>query len=257
MHPNETTRTYEAGLQAFVRTHYFYGQLLDVHHFEQEQSYFNQKRWLLNRLVLGYGVVCGLDVQPGEDGKSVVVLPGVAIDRAGREIVVPTRAQPVPLPPSPGQETTGSAEPAPCDDGAWAHVCLCFHECESDPAPVLVGECGEVEHCVPGAVRERYRVIVREGKAKPAECPCCGSDVVSGGRINHQALAIRVTRRCRPVPADPCILLANVRLPRGQASVSPNDINITVRPVVYTNHLLYELVSGMTNATEDGNGGTY
>src|SRR5512134_2980467 len=80
-----------------TRNNYFYGKLLDVHHFELETSYFNQKRWLLNRLVSGFGVVCGLDVQPGP-GDTIVVTPGVALDKWGREIVVPRATRPIPFP---------------------------------------------------------------------------------------------------------------------------------------------------------------
>ena len=40
-----------------ARNNYFYGKLLDVRHFTLEQSYFNAKRWLMNRLTLGSGVV--------------------------------------------------------------------------------------------------------------------------------------------------------------------------------------------------------
>ena len=71
-----------------VRNRYFYGKLLDVFHFEMEQNYFNEKRWLLNRLISGYGVVCGLNVTLGPDGQSVVVSPGTALDKCGREIIV-------------------------------------------------------------------------------------------------------------------------------------------------------------------------
>ena len=42
------------------RNNYFYGKLLDEFHLEMEQSYFNRHRWLLNRLSLGSGVLCGL-----------------------------------------------------------------------------------------------------------------------------------------------------------------------------------------------------
>ena len=45
-----------------VRNRYFYGKLLDVFHFDLEQTYLNTKRWTLNRLITGYGVVYGLNV---------------------------------------------------------------------------------------------------------------------------------------------------------------------------------------------------
>src|SRR5258705_5142121 len=86
------------GVQTFVRNRYFYGKLLDVYHFELEQDYSNGKRWLLNRLISGYGVVCGLDVQPADKVRGVKVTSGIAIDRAGREIVVPRTSVPIEVP---------------------------------------------------------------------------------------------------------------------------------------------------------------
>src|SRR5688500_4793888 len=102
-HHNQQRRDLKtpADLRVPVRNRYFYGKLLDVMHLEMEQTYFNSKRALINRLVIGPGVVCGLDVELSDDGKSVVVLPGVAIDRCGREIVVTKPSQPVELPPLP------------------------------------------------------------------------------------------------------------------------------------------------------------
>lgn len=71
----------------FERNRYFYGKLLGVDDFEAEQRYINDKRRLINRFLHGCGVVCGLNVVPvGDDAVSVE--PGMALDFAGREIIV-------------------------------------------------------------------------------------------------------------------------------------------------------------------------
>src|SRR5436305_1006460 len=72
------------------RNNFFYGKIMAVRQFSRETTYLNAKRWLLNRLVLGTGIVCGLkvEVDPKNAGM-VLVHPGVAIDGLGREIVVP------------------------------------------------------------------------------------------------------------------------------------------------------------------------
>src|SRR3712207_9526036 len=78
------------------RNRYFYGKLMTVRDFLREQEYFNSKRWLINRLLFGSGVVCGLEVSavPGEGKKTVVeVERGVAFDPYGREITVSERGQ--------------------------------------------------------------------------------------------------------------------------------------------------------------------
>ena len=46
----------------YERNNYFYQKSFTVRDMFAEQSYFNQKRYLINRMVLGWGVVCGLDV---------------------------------------------------------------------------------------------------------------------------------------------------------------------------------------------------
>lgn len=71
----------------FERNRYFYGKLLSVEDFETEQKYFNDKRRTINRFLFGSGVVCGLNVVEVDD-ESISVEPGLALDFAGREIVI-------------------------------------------------------------------------------------------------------------------------------------------------------------------------
>lgn len=71
----------------FERNRYFYGKLLSVEDFETEQKYFNDKRRTVNRFLFGSGVVCGLGVVEVDD-ESISVERGLALDFAGREIVL-------------------------------------------------------------------------------------------------------------------------------------------------------------------------
>lgn len=247
-----------ADLKTPVRNRYFYGKLLDVFHFELEQTYSNSKRWLLNRLVTGPGVVCGLDVTPTPDNKGVIVLPGLAIDRCGREIIVAEPSRPVELPPMPPyQADTAKPENQAryqgrperhvyCED-EYAHVVLCYHECESDPVPALGGDCETVTLCAAGSIREQYRVEVREGYAP--ERASSFPDVITGRRINYSAIVEYVTRACRPLPDDCCIPLANVRLRDSGHGWEP-EIDINCRPIVYNNRLLYDLLVSLVKHEE-------
>ena len=72
----------------FERNRYFYGKLLTVRDFEKEQTYHNGKRAMLNRLVTGPGVVCGLGVT-ASDESTLMIESGMALDYQGREIVLP------------------------------------------------------------------------------------------------------------------------------------------------------------------------
>jgi hypothetical protein len=243
-----------ADLKTPVRNRYFYGKLLDVFHFELEQEYFNSKRWLLNRLVTGPGVVCGLDVVLTDDNRKVIVMPGLAIDRCGREIIVPKPSAPQELPELPPyapsyqqSESRYQSKAGTYCEIEYAHVALCYHECESDPTPIQTGDCETMEVCAAGSVREQYKLEVREGHApeRPRNFP----DVISGGRINYSAIAEIVTRSCRALPDDCCIPLANVELLDNGEEWEP-EIDITVRPIVYTNRLLYELLVSLVKEEE-------
>src|SRR5262249_34317296 len=46
------------------RLRYFHGQLLSARDFQREQEYFREKLKLRLRCLLGYGVVCGLHIEP-------------------------------------------------------------------------------------------------------------------------------------------------------------------------------------------------
>lgn len=242
------------GIQTFVRNRYFYGKLLDVFHFEMEQDYLNGKRWLLNRLISGYGVLCGLDVQPAEKGRAVVVTPGAALDRGGREIIVPRTTDPIPVPPraptSPNKHPAGYCEP---ED--YVHLCICFNQCESEPTPVLVDDCGEATNCSASSIQERYKVVIRECKAPDIDLVCGVPDFVLNGRINYHALVERVTRHCPELPTDLCIPLANIQLPHGDDPPHASDIDISPRPIVYSNDLLFDIVLALASATPAHNRG--
>lgn len=238
MHSRATTTSRKADLQTPVRNRYFYGKLLDAYHFELETNYLNAKRWLLNRQVFGFGVVCGLDVQWGDDHDQIVVTPGVALDKWGREIIVPEKTAPIPVRSDLARKATETEE-------NYVHVVLCYHECLSDPAPILTGECSDVEPCAPGAIRERYKLDFRPGCAPPITPKCSEPSVLTGSRIDYPELARLVTRGgCPPLAKDPCIPLANIRTAReGEAHrCDPEDIHIAVRPIVYTNALLFDLL---------------
>lgn len=145
-----------------ARNNYFYGKLLDVTHFQQEQRYFNRKRWLMNQLGLGAGVLCGLDLVLSDSGQQVWIQPGVAVDPQGHEIIVPG---PYCL-ENPRQPTDewGKPEGDPIAAPGLVTICLGYHECKTDPVPALVGDCDSQDESQPSTIRERYRVWVHAGE---------------------------------------------------------------------------------------------
>jgi hypothetical protein len=75
-----------AQLPHLRRPHYFEGQLLTAATLQLEQDYLRAKSQLHNRLLHGWGVVDGLDVQ--SSAGTITVHPGVALDPAGNTIVL-------------------------------------------------------------------------------------------------------------------------------------------------------------------------
>jgi hypothetical protein len=233
-----------------ARNRYFFGKLLDEKNLALEQGYLNDKRWLLNRLSLGAGVVCGLEVAVANDNRRLVVRPGVAIDGLGREIVVPLDSPPIdPRRPTdaygrPG-DTTLSGE-------RTMTVCLAYHECPADPVPVLVADCDSRDGCAPGTVRERYAVSVREG-APPTLAP---SDRLDGLFTDDHASLLAVLDKmtmgaCATPPGEPaCVVLARVRLPAADDGRPAVEI-AGVRPLVATNMLLLDMLLSLAARVEE------
>jgi hypothetical protein len=69
------------------RNRYFSGKLLTVADYVLEQRYHIERRWLINRMLHGWGVVSGLEVGP-RTGGGWRIAAGMALDRQGRELVV-------------------------------------------------------------------------------------------------------------------------------------------------------------------------
>jgi hypothetical protein len=105
-------------MTGFERPRYFAGKIVTADDFELEQRYHMEKRWLLNRMFQGAGVVSGLGVVADEQS-TVTVAPGFALDPHGREILV-SEPQQVAIP--------DCAEPI--------SICLLYAEVETDRATI-------------------------------------------------------------------------------------------------------------------------
>jgi hypothetical protein len=81
-------------VQNLERVRYFFGKLLSVEDFRDEQSYFLDRLRRHNRFLHGWGVVSGLGVSLSK-ANELVVSTGLAIDCAGNEIAF---AEPVRTP---------------------------------------------------------------------------------------------------------------------------------------------------------------
>lgn len=216
------------------RNNFYYGKLMDVDQWRKDQRHFDLKRSLVNRLVLGHGVVCGLGVTATSEHGVVRIEPGAALDGWGREIVVPRS-----LTVDARQLTDDSGQPhgAPLTTGP-VEVCLAYAEHPTDPSPVLVPDCDHAGGCASGTVREVFRILVRKAESAAPRPPGCPFDKLDSplGESLHQKLAAAMAQLGSEAPADPSIPIARVEIGGGSVDIASG------RRLVYGNHLLYELI---------------
>jgi hypothetical protein len=168
----------------FSRLRYFHGQPLSALDLRREQAYHLDKSRLRNRLLHGWGIVCGLDVRvsvkegcrPEENDPTateVIVLPGSAIDCAGNEIVV-RHPRPVYLSSLLKADDLERLHKQP----GPVYLTLCYKEVLADPArPLLANGCEPPPSCEYARVVETYQICasVSPPDSGPVCEPCCGA----------------------------------------------------------------------------------
>lgn len=127
-------------LDPFARVNYTLGLVLGVDEFNQEQLYLTNRDRVHNRLLHGYGTVCGLGVSYDEDDGLIEVSAGSAVNPPGEVIRVPAaqcadinewinRHQ---------DEVNGALDPS---GNFVAYITLCPRECETDIVPIPGAPC--------------------------------------------------------------------------------------------------------------------
>ncbi len=232
-------------LETLERNRFYYGKPMDVRHFQIEQAYAIHARELLTRLGLGVGVLCGLRVT-ATPGGGVLVDAGVAVDAAGREIVVPA---PVAI-AAPAQPTDcmGVADGDPVTDGSVTIV-LCYRECLTEPAKAIACGCDTVERCEYGIVQERFCLRVDRDPPPGWDFPCdkiYPAPPPDGFDRRHTILDL-LGGACRPA-ADDCVPLATVTFASGAAPVIDD---YTCRRSLYSNQTLFELILCLANRVDE------
>jgi len=229
-------------LAAPERNNYFYGKLMDAAQFEKEQRYCNDKRWLLNRLVLGSGVLAGLNVteDPAVPG-AILVGPGVALDGIGHEIVVPEE---VSVDPHQLTDEHGNPMGDPIADGS-VEMRLVYAEAKVDPVPVLVASCDTPGNCAPSTIREGFRILVYPADP-PVESPDPKAEgsPMAGGQDLQDYLKGHIAGAGTQTPTDPGVALAQVNLEDGSIQQAGS------RDLVYGNALLYTLIVDLAEQVE-------
>jgi hypothetical protein len=210
----------------FERNNYFYGKQFTVRDLLQEQSYFNEKRQLVNRMVLGWGVVCGLDVSWDQEKRKFIVETGMALDCCGHEIIVCERRQ-VPL--EDDEEQSGYAKEKPQREGKFV-LCLEYDECQTEPVELPSAGCDDEERTEFNRVRDGYKLRIKEWddrchKQPHGDASCLDRykhEVEKAGLESpdcetkdiHHYLCEKLTEGCPECKDCDCVVLATIYVSR-------------------------------------------
>ena len=225
----------------FERNNYYHGKALTVRDLTAEQDYFNEKRRLLNRTTLGWGIVCGLETCL--HGDCVVVEPGLAIDCCGRELLVCERQ---------GLSATRIAEalkvdPAKGTDGIRWVLCLEYDQCRTEQVSVP-RSCDQEGHGSEyNRIREGFRLVARrfdDECHRDHDESCCpypglGTETSIQRALYERSLKCPACRDCE------CVVLTTGTLtaePNEPPQVALEEEAWKYRRTVYTNGALASLL---------------
>ena len=218
------------GLNAFERNNYFYGKLMTVRDFELEQSYFVEKKKLLNRYLHGWGAVCGLEIVPHKCPGMVVLKPGIALDCYGNEIVVTSDVE---------INLASKDEDIP-QEGKTVYVCIKYLECDVEPVPVLASECSCDDTASKSSIKREtfeYEILQTEPE-KP--------DIMEIPDLRCKEIMEHLIKKsldpCATCGDDGCVVLAEVTFTADAAVPASNIDNISYRQIVLSNEKLLSMI---------------
>jgi hypothetical protein len=245
---------------AFCRANYYTGKLLTERDFSGEQRYHTDKLRLHYMALHGWGLVCGLTVEPHPycPQLRIVVDPGIGIDDCGREVRVlkqvelalpspdTSTAPKQPCPPDPAIAAPAETAPAAVVQPPVIYVCVryCDNPVEFTPAPF--DDCGcNSNGQQPNRVCEAFEFKLFEGEPAFMKCvrehsQCCEEDVCID-------IYKRVLKPCRTPGCVHWLPLATIKgFTPGQAvtveQMKEKIDNWTVRPLLPSTRMLDHLI---------------
>jgi hypothetical protein len=205
------------------RTRFFPRQLVTPDDLTQDQIYFREKMRRHNRLLHGWGIVCGVRVRQGAGDCEVIVEPGYVLGPFGDEIVIDQEVT-VDL----CRETLDGNAVSPCGDGLdpWCsnvrvnrragqvlYVAVKYAECQSRPVRAQANGCGcNEQDCEYSRVRDSFAIKVLTSLPSSYSDPMPQPDSEGIIRCAVDANGEPIPPACPPCPTEPWVILADVVL---------------------------------------------
>jgi hypothetical protein len=205
--------------EGLERTRYYPRQLVNAEDLTQDQRYVRDRLRRHNRLLHGWGVVCGACVRVNRQNPcEVVVDPGYILGPRGDEIFIP---EPVPFDVCkhgvaeqigccPDTDDPWCAEPRTrCPEGRF-YLAVRYAECPS--RPVRAGGCGcgcDGDGCEYTRIRDSFALKLLtelpQGYSTPMPQPSF---------MGQMTCTSGVARACPPCPDHPWVILADITIGR-------------------------------------------
>jgi hypothetical protein len=208
-------------LVALERPRWFGRQIVGPDDLTSEQEYLRARARRHNRMLHGWGVVCGLRVRRGEAPFEVLVEAGYALDPCGEEIVV---ADTVSLDAS-SEEIDGAAV-SPCGGDPWCggvrvardpeqayYLAIRHVERLSRPIPAYGDGCGAEPVCEYSRRYDGYELRVLD------TLPEGHDDIPAMADIAAAYTCQRGARECPSCPDTAWVVLADLRIRDGDVTV--------------------------------------
>jgi hypothetical protein len=200
-----------------------------------------------NRFLHGWGVTCGLIVEPAPDAEHpwlVRVCPGFAVAPQGDDIPVP---EPVLFDLATGMCSCEPCQPWPCPPVASAGnadrvaepVYLAIRHAECDSRPVRVHPLGcacDESLCEYSRIRDDFELKVL------CELPKSHVDAAAADEAWQAKVREWLAQREAPMPVPPCpccpgepwVVIARIRLPKPDKAIVAGNIDYVGRRVLYS-----------------------
>jgi len=213
------------------RLRYFPRQLLTADDMRLEQEYFREKQRRHNRFLHGWGVVCGLIVQPNPTfgPLAITICPGYALGPRGDEIYVnePAVFDLTPITQQLAQPSCANVgiSAAALESGTLM-IMIRYAECQTRPVRTLPAGCGcDDAACEFSRIRDGFEIrAVPKTTTQTAVIPTLCAIQAD---IPHKLPAFP------PEPASEWVVLAAVTV-QGSKTLTDAEIDNSVRAVLYS-----------------------